>query len=198
MLRYILLLLALSVGVTHTAHAHPHVFVTASAELEVEDGALARITQSWRFDLFFSQVLISDFDQNRSGTLEGIEVEQMSEIVFGSLKDYSYFTWLTVADGYQTFGDATDIEVVVEDGELLFNFSVPLAEPMDMRGKAAVLSLYDPTIYVDVYVPDDGFSLRGAAGDQCQFGYGQGEELSTIDGFLTPQIIKLECATGGS
>ena len=173
--------------------AHPHVFVTATAELQIEDGSLERITQSWRFDLFFSQVLISDFDQNSSGTLEGVEVDQMRDVVFGSLKDYSYFTWLTFDGAFRDLGDAAEIDVEVEDGELVFHFTVPLAEPLAMTGQVAVLSLLDPTIYVDVYVPEDAIKLTGAADNFCQFGFSMGEELSTMDGFLTPQLIRLDC-----
>lgn len=190
-----LFILCLTMALTiQPAQAHPHVFITADATLNVEDGLLTSIREVWRFDLFFSQVLISDFDRDQSGTLEGIEVIEMEDTVFGNLADYNYFTWLTIDGEDQDFSGVRDVTVTEEDGELVFAFTVLLQDPADIAAREAVLSLYDPTIYIDIFIPEDAIAVTGMAGTTCGFGFSEGEEMHAADGFLTPQVVKLDCS----
>jgi ABC-type uncharacterized transport system substrate-binding protein len=177
------------------ALAHPHVWVTGASTLHFEKDMLTRVGMRWQFDAFFSQVLTGDFDANKDGSLDAEETEAMKTQVFTSLRDYGYFTHLRVDGAEMVFDRVENFSTATDKGELVYIFDLVLPQPLDLRRTTAQLSVYDPTIYVDIVLGGDKpLVLKGIDPAKCNWSFASGEEISNQDGMLTPQVVKLSCA----
>lgn len=179
------------------AHAHPHVWVTGSASFEIVQEKLTRVGMRWQFDAFFSQVLGADFDTDADGTFDATETKNMKDQVFTSLKDFGYFTHLqtTETDDEVAISEVDNFSVGIDDGELIFSFELVLATPVDTNLKAVGLSLYDPTIYVDIVLDgDEPVTIAGAETQGCTIEYRQGNEINSQSYFMVPQEVWLDCS----
>lgn len=184
---------------TLPAHAHPHVWVTGSASFEIEQEKLTRVGMRWQFDAFFSQVLGADFDTNSDGIFDESETKNMKDQVFTSLKDFGYFTHLqtTETEGEVAFSEVDNFSVGIDDGELIFSFELVLAAPVDTNLESVGLSLYDPTIYVDIILDgEEPVTIAGAENLGCKIEYRQGNEINSQSYFMVPQEVWLNCADG--
>ncbi len=188
--------LSLCLFATQTA-AHPHVWVTGAASLHFEDTKITRVGMRWQFDAFFSQVLGADFDTNGDGSFDTAETKAMKDQVFTSLKDYGYFTHLRTekTDGEQQFEAVENFSVDKESGELVFKFDLVLVDPVDAVSQNVGLSVFDPTIYVDLILDgDQPVTLSGADNLGCTIEYRQGDEFTNESAFFVPQEAWLSCA----
>lgn len=183
-----------------SAQAHPHVWVTGAAALQFENSEITRVGMRWQFDAFFSQVLGADFDTNADGSFDETETAAMKKQVFTSLKDFGYFTHLrTETSRVENPFERVDNFSVSEDaGELIFAFELVLADPINALSETVGLSVYDPTIYVDLILDgEQPVSLNGAEGLGCAIEYRQGTEIANQSAFFVPQEAWLTC-TGKS
>lgn len=179
-----------------SAYAHPHVWVTGTASFQFEQAKLARVGMRWQFDAFFSQVLGADFDTNSDGMFDDTETKNMKDQVFTSLKDFGYFTHLQSNQSEEefTFSDVDNFSVEIDKGELIFLFELVLSEPIDTTTESIGLSLYDPTIYVDLILDgDQPVTLAGADELACAIEYRQGNEINSQSYFMVPQEVWLNC-----
>lgn len=193
------IIFSLSIIATQTA-AHPHVWVTGAASLHFEDTKITRVGMRWQFDAFFSQVLGADFDTNGDGSFDNTETKAMKDQVFTSLKDFGYFTHLRAekTDGERQFKSVENFSVGKDSGELIFLFDLVLAEPIDAVSENVGLSVFDPTIYVDLILDgDQPVTLSGADNLGCTIEYRQGDEFTNESAFFVPQEAWLSCAGTG-
>lgn len=179
------------------AWAHPHVWVTGQASFQLNEKKLVAVGMRWQFDAFFSQVLGADFDTNGDGTFDEGETQAMKDQVFTSLKDFGYFTHVQTAEGLaqDPFSRVDNFSVGTEKGEMIFTFDLVLETPLDPVSKAVGLSLYDPTIYVDlIFAGEAPVTIAGANDLGCDLEYRQGSEITSQSYFLVPQEVWLNCA----
>ncbi|MEQ8508136.1 MAG: DUF1007 family protein [Rhodospirillaceae bacterium] len=177
--------------------AHPHVWVTGEASFEFDQQALVKVGMRWQFDAFFSQVLGADFDTNSDGSFDDAETLAMENQVFTSLKDFGYFTHLRTdgAQTEQTFDRVENFVISSDAGELIFEFDLILSNPINPITAPIGLSLYDPTIYVDIILDGDTpVTLVGADGLGCALEYRQGDEVQSQSYFMVPQEVWLSCS----
>lgn len=185
---------ATSLGASAPALAHPHVWVTGATTLHFQNDMLTRVGMRWQFDAFFSQVLTGDFDTNQDGTFDAAETEAMKQQVFTNLREYGYFTHLRLDGTEATFDRVENFSTAVDRGELVYIFDLVLPKPVDLTKSDAMLSVYDPTIYVDIVLGGDKpVTLEGVPANKCNWTFATGEEISNADGMLTPQVVKLSC-----
>ena len=179
------------------AAAHPHVWVTGKASFKIEDAKLTRIGMRWQFDAFFSQVLGADFDINSDGIFDSEETQAMKDQVFTSLKDFDYFTHLRIKSSAteQTFSEVDNFSISDDRGEMVFTFELVLNDPIDPTKETVGLSLYDPSIYVDLILDgEEPVNLAGAEDLGCDLEYRQGNEVNSQSYFITPQEVWLSCS----
>ncbi|MBT4739887.1 MAG: DUF1007 family protein [Rhodospirillaceae bacterium] len=180
--------------------AHPHVWVTGEASFQFEEAKLARIGMTWQFDAFFSQVLGADFDTNGDGAFDAKETQAMKDQVFTSLKDFGYFTHLRTegSDVERQFESVENFSLRTDAGELVFSFDLVLAESIDPISETIGLSLFDPTIYVDLILDGEKpTTISGADGLECSIEYRQGNEVANQSYFFVPQEAWLNCSSTG-
>ena len=101
---------------------------------------------------------------------------------------------LTV-NGTETIFDRVEkFSTTVDKGELVFIFDLILPEPLDLRSTKTQLSLYDPSIYVDIVLGGEKpLVMQGIDAGKCNWSFASGEDIANENGMLTPQVVKLSC-----
>ena len=135
------------------ALAHPHVWVDAAAEIVYDaKGRIAAIKHHWRFDEEFSAYALQGLDTNRDGKYSPQELAPLAKENVESLKDFGFFTSLSVGDYEADFAAPKDYFLELMDNQLLLHFTLPLSQPLLTRNTAR-LEIGDPDYYVAFSLP---------------------------------------------
>ena len=138
------------------ALAHPHILITAHTEIALnQQGELTSITNVWDFDEAFSAFAIQGYDSNGDGILTRQELQPFAEVNMKSLADYGYFTRVTLGGANVAFGRPKDYFDVFNDETLTLHFTLPLAKPLDVRGKTFEVDVYDPEYFAAITFAQD-------------------------------------------
>jgi ABC-type uncharacterized transport system substrate-binding protein len=131
------------------ALAHPHVWVTMRSDLVyAPDGKITGIRQHWAFDDMFSAFATQGLESKEKDKFTREELQPLAKENVESLKDFDYFTFLTVDGGKVPLGDPLpDYWLDWNDSVLTLNFTLPLKTPV--KAKSLTVDVYDPTIFVD-------------------------------------------------
>ena len=138
------------------ALAHPHILIAAHTEVAFDrQGELTSITNIWDFDEAFSAFAIQGYDSNGDGILTREELQPLAKVNVTSLADYGYFTRVTLAGANVAFGHLKDYFEVFNDETLTLHFTLPLAKPLDVRGKSFEVEVYDPEYFAAITFAQD-------------------------------------------
>jgi ABC-type uncharacterized transport system substrate-binding protein len=130
------------------AQAHPHVFVTAVAAIVFDaEGRMTRIRHVWQFDEAFSAFAIQGLDANHDGKLSDAELAPLAKLNVDSLKEYGYFTQLSVDQKRLKLDPPDKYFLRHANGLLTLYFELPLSTPA-RPGAQATLEVYDPEYFV--------------------------------------------------
>jgi len=66
-------------------------------------GLIASVRQIWRFDPDFSAYAIQGLDSDGDGVLSGTELQPLAKVNVESLKEFDFFTFLTIGDNELDF-----------------------------------------------------------------------------------------------
>ena len=191
------------------AFAHPHVWVDAAAEIVYDDkGRISAIRHHWRFDEGFSAYALQGLDADRDGKYSAEELEPLAKENVESLKDFDFFTFLTVGDYAAGFAAPTDYGLELMDDRLLLHFTLPLASPLLTRG-TATLEVGDPEYYVAFSLPSIEAVRLVDAPATCRLIVRRGEEpdaavaaalaeIGPDQRDLPPEMQALAAGTGSS
>jgi ABC-type uncharacterized transport system substrate-binding protein len=162
---------ALALGAPVTALAHPHVFVDAKAEIVFDSqGRMTAVRNIWRFDPAFSAYASQGLDKNGDGRLSDEELAPLAETNVTSLKDFGFFTRLSV-DGRELKLKFPDRYFLRASGDqLTLYYQLPLEAPARVGAKT-VLEVYDPEYFVAfAFVKKDPITLEHApAGCRAEY-----------------------------
>ena len=101
------------------------------------------------------------------------------------------------SDTEQVFEQVENFSIGDDNGEMVFSFDLILAQPLDPATEAVGLSLYDPTIYVDLILGGDTpVEMAGADGLGCAFEYRQGNEITSQSLFFSAARSVVELRRG--
>ena len=155
-------------GIPRFALAHPHVLIDARTELLFNaQGQLTGITNIWDFDDAFSAFAIQGYDRKGDGKPTREELQPLAKVNLSSLADYGYFTQVTLAGVKIPFGAPRDYFDIFEHEKLTLHFTLPLALPLDVRGKVVEVDVYDPAYFAAItFAKDDPVELR-SGGETC-------------------------------
>lgn len=177
------------------AAGHPHIWIKDRATLDMENRRVVAITQEWTFDTFFSAALIKDFDANKDGKLDAAEIAATKKNAFDALKDFGYFTHVRVNGKKVPLADVRAFSARIEDGKVVYTFTLRLPEPIDPRHQKAAFLFYDHSYYVDVAVADaKSVSLKNGAG--CTVALSDDKENPIYFGLVVPKKVVVTCADG--
>lgn len=172
--------LLVTVGVTlwpASVSAHPHVLVDAKSEVVFdEDGLIASVRQSWRFDPAFTAYAVQGLDTDGDGVYSDDELKPLAKVNVDSLKEFDFFTFLTVGGEELDFVDPKDYWLVFGDGQLTLFYDLPLKAPIAV-GPETTLEVFDPEYFVAFnFVKEDPVTLDGAP-EGCTATYHPPREL---------------------
>ena len=186
-MRRIGLALAFLLAASGGAAAHPHVWLDNVTTFVFAGERLAALRLTWVFDEFFGTAIIRRFDANRNSRFEPEENAELEKGAFANLKDYGYFAHLTVGGKPAGFGAVTGFQGSVRNGQLVYDFTLPLAEPVDPAAAEVVVSIYDESYFVEVALDSAdpvrfdrmapgrcSFTVRDASGALSSFGVKHG------------------------
>lgn len=176
--RVVLFVLAL-VGAPALAAAHPHVFVDAKAEIVFDPhGQITAVRNIWQFDEMFSEYAIQGLDTNNDGKLSDDELAPLAKVNINSLKDFDFFTYLTVGkpDDRRLFVVPTEYWLEFHSGKLTLFFTLPLEKPTKVHSRTT-LEVFDPEYFVAFsFLGDHPVTLDGAPAG-CSAAYKPPKEL---------------------
>ena len=145
--------LALFFRVVTVAAAHPHVFVDAAFELEFSGGIPDSIRVRWRFDDFFSRMILVDFAGTATGPLSEAQIEQLRVGAFENLSHYGFFTAILIDDEELEITSTRNFSAAVDQRALVYTFTIPLAQPGGpsegriAESRQVVIGTYDESFY---------------------------------------------------
>lgn len=153
-------------------NAHPHNWVTTRSEFELNDaGHLVAISQVWRFDYFYSAILIAELANDWQQSLpKAFELEAHRMVT--NLKSYNYFSVLSLAGRDRTLPvpDRYRLQVVKDSGQEFVELSMhfKLTPPLLLKDSELIWSVFDPTYYI-AYSHEhvDNVKIHHPAGWQC-------------------------------
>ncbi len=154
------------IGLTpHAADAHPHVLIEARTQVLFNaQGELVGVSNVWDFDDAFSAYAIQGYDSKGDGNPTRQELQPFAEINLKSLAEYNYFTRVKVAGMTVAFVRPTDYYDVFANEKLTLHFTLPLAKPLDVRGKLVEVDVYDPAYFAAItFASQKPVALIGAA-----------------------------------
>jgi ABC-type uncharacterized transport system substrate-binding protein len=107
------------------AAAHPHVFVYAGLQIVFGEKGPAGLRMLWIFDEMFSNMGISEFDQNGNRQFEPSEIEAARNGAFSYLRTYHYFTHIKI-DGHKfEVNYVTDFSARIKESKIVYEFLAP-------------------------------------------------------------------------
>lgn len=132
--------------------AHPHNWVTMRSEFKLnEGGKLVSINQIWRFDFFFSAILIAETVNEWQQPLhKALEFEARRMIK--NLKPYRYFSVLSVDERtiQLPIPNHYELQVVTSEGQEFLELTMrfELDQRPTFTGVEISWAVYDPTYYI--------------------------------------------------
>jgi len=161
---------AVGLGLARPSHAHPHVWATVRSEILVDtEGRITGVRHAWTFDEFYTAMAVQGLDTNGDGIFSKEELDPLAEVNVNSLKEFDYFTFVHVGDGDGLpLKPPQDYSLDYDKGLITLHFTLPLETPLDARGQAVKVDVYDPSFFVAFgFATETPVTLSGAAIKGC-------------------------------
>lgn len=189
-----LLAVAPALFVAGGARAHPHVWIENVTTFHFNAGKIGAIKLKWTFDELFGAGLIDQFDKNKDKKFDAAELAALQKGAFDNLREYNYFTHVTIDGKDLPTRTVAGFAASVENGRLVYEFTVPLAEPVDPRKARLVLGIYDPSYFVELETGGRaGVRYEGNDGIACRTESRENQAKAIYSGQVFPLEMHLTC-----
>lgn len=151
------------------AAAHPHVWVSMQTSMVFNDqGLISGVGVEWTFDDAYAQTALEGMDKNGDGVYGPEELEALTQENLDALKDYVYFTYMTVDGKPVANGPIKDAGQVYSNDKLTLHFTVSLATPVHPRKQRFEVKIFDPEFYISFeYYADEPTDYAGTLPKGC-------------------------------
>ncbi len=146
------------------AAAHPHIYIENSVRIMFDGTGMTGINVRWVFDEMFSSTMIEEYDSNKDGTFARQEVEALRRGAFSNLKNYHYFTYITIGSKAFDVRYVKDFRAVIQDHRIIYTFFIPCHVKADSRPKTITIAMYDETYYTDILLANYECKHKAAPG----------------------------------
>ena len=182
-------------GADRSVRAHPHVWVTDVTTFLFEGPELVGLRHHWQFDELFSSYVVEEHDADGNGVFDPAELAALEEGAFSNLAEYGYFTHARVDGARLPLTAVEDFQATIEDGLLMYEFTLPLPEPIDPAAVSFAVGVYDAEYYVEVLLDQhDPVRFRGMDSGACIYDIREDTENAIYFGMVNPLVITLQCA----
>ncbi len=133
------------------ASAHPHVWIDLRIKpLMNEQGNLLGLEQAWRFDPFYSLVLIEELDKGGPKVELEERYDQLSIEIVNNLNGVNFFTQGHILKEVIQWEKVTDFTLIKVGQQLELRFYLPLLNPLKIKELPFTYRIYDPTYYIEM------------------------------------------------
>ena len=143
--------LSIQTWIPSSVFSHPHVFIVHRYIVVFDTAGLAGLRVNWRFDEFFTQMILEDYDRNQNNRLEPREVETIEKEAFRYLENYDYFTFIKINQHPFKVKYVRDFNAFIHKGKLVYEFFVPCHVRAIDTFKMLRAAAYDPTYYSAIF-----------------------------------------------
>jgi ABC-type uncharacterized transport system substrate-binding protein len=187
-------LAALACCAAHAAYAHPHVWIRYSAAIDMHGTTIVAINETWVFSRGFPVAITGLTELPANGPLNAAQTQLFWEQAFSSLKDADYFTHLFVGGAPAHFATASNFRVAIENGHVVYRFSVTPDKAIDVAHADVALGVWDDTFFVD-YEPSDArhVTLGPAAAHTCKVQDFDDSQHPIFGGAVVPLSTRITC-----
>ena len=163
------LLAALSLsGMALPVAAHPHSWIDMVSQLQIDDRQrLTELHLSWLFDEFYSATILDDAKSN--GHPLQRELDQFGQDTLNNLTTENYLNRMTLDGQRVQFGHGDQPKTQWVNGQIRFDYRLPLAHPLPLTGKRLQFAIYDSTYYVEMlHGSPTAIQLQGEGAAGCR------------------------------
>ena len=151
MLKGVLLILLLLLITATKVNAHPHVWIDLRIKPVMnEQSALLGLEQAWRFDPFYSLVLIEELEKGGDATELEERYDQLAWEIVKNLNSVNFFTQGYFLQAASQWGQVTEATLLRRGQRLELRFYLPLAQPLLLKDSSFNYQIYDPTYYIEM------------------------------------------------
>ncbi|WP_167590388.1 DUF1007 family protein [Oceanidesulfovibrio indonesiensis] len=136
------------------AAAHPHAFIEAHVAFRFDEQGLAGFEQRWRLDPMLTATLLDLVDADRDRRLSADELVELDDISMGSLKDFSFFTFVLIDGQKFEVASKSEFTAYMEDDCMIYEFFIPCRVHASDTAKTVKVAIYDPTFFSFVALVD--------------------------------------------
>jgi ABC-type uncharacterized transport system substrate-binding protein len=186
------------IGLPMSAAAHPHVFIDAVTTFQFNrERKIDRIALSWHFDDLYSSMLIDDFDRNRNGRFDPVEVQALYTEAFVNLWHYNFFTHIWVDGKERKIEKAHNFQAYILGQRIYYQFEIVVTPPIDPVKQHLDVGVFDPTYYTAFEMaPPRPVLFSGSSRPSCTYKIYLDQSHPIYYGAIAPHTIKVHCANG--
>ena len=152
--------LAVLLCTSSSGQAHPHAWIDLRSTVVLDqDSKVVGVRVHWIFDAFYTLFTLEAIDPDRDGIAEPALVRELAKDNLKNLAVYSYFTYIDVDGQRPEYGAVVDYDSFLKGDNLIMEFVVPLAQPVDPTAQAFSYAVYDPTYYIEIFHVE-GYTLK--------------------------------------
>jgi len=151
--------------------AHPHVKLTTRISLVYNGKRCEGCGIEWRFDDFFSNNVIREFDKNRDGAFDSKEIDAIYKGAFTNLKNYGYFVFLRKGSVRNNPDNVTDFKAWQKDGMLFYSFFIPFGKLK--YDDDFYIAIFDRSFYCATFYDKKPVSIEQKKGESPSFSVAQ-------------------------
>lgn len=152
-----------------TSGAHPHSWIDMVSELSInKQGQLTALHLIWRFDEFYSASILDDAKANHHTPEQELTI--FAKQTIDNLATENYLNRMSWHGKKIRFSlPATDYRASMEQGQIRFEYRLPLPAPLPLDEQGLEFAIYDSTYYVEMlHKQVEAIQLTGEGAALCQ------------------------------
>ena len=173
-------------------HAHPHVFMDTTVTARFDERGLSGFHIEWMFDEMFSNMIISDFDENHDLRFDAEEIRKIENGAFSNLKNFHYFTYIWVNGREIPLKKVTDFSASIHGNTLSYRFFIPCSIEIGDAEEVVTVGAYDESYYCDVgFAKKRPFLMENSEGYDVSHKIVQDTKNPIYYGQVFPYVLEL-------
>jgi ABC-type uncharacterized transport system substrate-binding protein len=183
------LVAGVNIGAPSRASAHPHVFVTAATTVLIKNGTIDGFQHVWTFDEMYTAMAVEGLDTNGDAKYSREELSELAKVNIEGLKEFGFFTQVTLAGKPLEVTTPTDYWLEHKDGVLALHFKLPLSKPVLADAKNFAFAITDPSFFIAFdLAKTDPVRFSDGAPTSCKVQVGNDADSQSLTDALSKQL----------